>query len=386
MVEVVWKSSWSYRSVVHRNEKDINGSFWFQIAVLACVVTVWIFSVIKSIEGDRRSDHIISYLMKEDCTVAKRSIPNQDPIGWLFSPRVILTRTTASLIIAVATAELLVFNAIANYSGSGSTNASSSLLILMVALFFSFFTLTHKYLKSSESDTRDKLFWISSGLMLLMSVGVSVGFLSYSDTLRWKDEQGRSMLFFVGALVVCFSALGLCILPLTKSMRPFRVEKEGTLSLILSGEYYTSFSFLDCLVVWGVVTNFLCMEAYFISSVKTQHYALPFVFLQLLPTYGFGTCVIGFMRSGEFLPMAFNAVLFVVMSTCVTTSMLHVCAIPGVRTACAFSLSHTTLNTNLVVCGPFLLLLCMTSVGLLNSTFTPSFLIRQDCIVKQRKN
>ena len=47
--------------------------------------------------------------------------------------------------------------------------------------------------------------------------------------------------------------------------------------------------------------------------------------------------------------------------------MLHVCAVPGVETACATSVSHTMLNTNLLVCAPCLVLFTLMSVGLITN-------------------
>ena len=384
MSAVVWKAGWSYKGVVGpRNE--VNGSLWFQIATLVCVLTVWTLAVVRSVGSGDKSKRLVTYLLKEDCGIARWS-PNNPARAWVFYPRVVLTRTTASMIIALGTAELLIFNAIANYSGNGSANASSAILVLVVAFLFHFFSLTHKYMKTSESDVRDAFFGVYSGIVLGMAVGVFVCFLSYTDTMRWKDREGRSMLFFGGAAFACSAAFIGCLTPLLKAFRPFRVGEDGTVSLILSGEYYAVFSFLDCAVVWTVVTNFVCAEAYFISRADVENYALPFAFLQALPLYGFGTAVASLVKADDVLPGIFNVGLFAVMSLSITTSMLHVCAVPGVKTACATSISHTVLNTNLLVCGPCLILLTLMSVGLINSTFTPNLLIRNNCIAKNRSN
>ena len=384
MSAVVWKPAWSYKGVVGRRD-EVNGSLWFQIATLACVSTVWAIAVARSVSGADKSERLLTYLLREDCGIARWS-PKGSARSWIFLPRVVLTRTTASLLIAMGTAELLVFNAIANYSGNGSANASSAILVLVVGVLFHFFSLTHKYMKTSESDVRDGYFGVYSGIVLAMAVGFFLCFLSYTDTMRWKDDEGRSMLFFAGAAFACAAALVGCLTPLLKTFRPFRVREDGTVSLILSGEYYAAFSFLDCLVMWAVVTNFVCAEAYLISRADTKNYALPFVFLQALPLYGFGTAVASLVKTEDVLPGIFNAGLFAVMSLGVTTSMLHVCAVPGVETACATSIPHTVLNTNLLVCGPCLVFLSLTSVGLINSTFAPNLLIRNECIAKNRNN
>lgn len=383
MNSAVWKPTWSYRGASGSRD-GVNGSLWFQIATLVCVLTVWTVAVVRSVGGGDKSERIVTYLLREDCGIAKWS-PKGPTRAWIFYPRVIVTRTTASLLIAIGTAELLIFNAIANYAGDGSTNASSAILVLVVGLLFHFFSLTHKFMKTSDSDVRDRFFGVYSGLVLAMTVGFFMCFLSYTDTMRWKDTEGRSMLFFAGAAFACAAAFVGCLLPLLKAFRPFTVKKEdGTVSLILSGEYYAAFSFLDCAVVWAIVTNFVCSEAYFISRADTKNYALPFVFLQALPLYGFGTAIASLVKSDDVLPGIFNAGLFAVMSLSVTTSMLHVCAVPGVETACTTSMSHTMLNTNLLVCAPCLVLLTLMSVGLINSTFAPNLLIRNDCIEKNR--
>lgn len=382
---VTWKSSWTYRGVVGKTNDDINGSLWFQLCVMVCVLLVWVFAIVKSIKGNRNSEDVVSYLLNVNCNIARLTSGYEQKFNWFFYPRIIITRTTASLVVAVGTIELVIFNAIANYSGSGSTNASSAFLVLVVGFLFHFFIMTHKIMKSSDSDSMNKMYWVSSASVLLMAVGSFFGFLSYTDTMRWKDENGKSIVLFVGAVLIVVAALIMCVAPMTSALKPFHKREEGTVSLIMSGEYYTSLSVIDCFVVWATVSNFICMEGYLISHVSTQNYALPFVFLQTLPLYGFFTAIIGLTTKPNVLAVLFNAGLFFVMSVCITSSMLHVCAIPGVRTACVTSISHTVVNTNMLVCGPYLILLLMTSVGLINSSFTPSFLIRQDCITKTNR-
>jgi hypothetical protein len=159
-------------------------------------------------------------------------------------------------------------------------------------------------------------------------------------------------------------------------------EAADTLELIISGEYYTAFSIVDCFVLSTSIIIFIVLEGFFIGQAATAHYAVPFIFLQIIPIYGFVLSIVSMVLglNKSYGPGIFNALLFVLMSLSFTTSMLHVCAIPGVTSACATSIPHTVTATNILVSAPLALLVFFASMGLVYSSYTPSFLVNRDCV------
>ena len=184
----------------------------------------------------------------------------------------------------------------------------------------------------------------------------------------------------------------MCAVPLADDMKPFRYRHQGekssledsndTLSLVLSGEYYTAFSLIDCFIIWTTLTIYIVLEGCYIGQAAIAYYALPFIFLQIIPIYWFILNVIMAATTKSYGPAIFNAFVFVLMSFCFAMSMLHVCAIPGVTAACAAHVPHTVTVTNVLVCAPYMFLILMASVGLVTSSYTPSFLISRDCVSK----
>jgi hypothetical protein len=358
------------------------------MCIFLSAIVLWLIVVVKSSAYRKESDMIVSYLLDTDCDAARFQVKAARGTPWVFRPRIIITRTTASLVVAVGTAELLVFNAIANYGGEGSVNASSALLILFTGVLFHFFTMTHKYMKSGVSDIRNRLYGVTSSFFLMFAGGIYVCYIAYSDGFGWKSAEGASMLMFYGGLVISAAMFLMCVAPMTEALKPYGGKKNenSTLSLVLSGEYYTSFSVIDCFVIFTPITIFICLETFFISQVRTREYALPFIFLEVIPLYGFSLNVAAcFKQNVTLTPSLFNIATFFVMFVSGITSMLHVCAIPGVSTACVGSIAHSVLNTNIFVCGPILVLLFLISIGLVSSTFAPSFLVSGECVSEIRQ-
>jgi len=160
---LVWDAPWSYAESVTDGSK-INGSFWFQLTVFASALVLWITVTVQSNRSQPSAQK--EYSIAHDCQAARFRVKNI----WALHPRIIVTRTSASLAITLAVAELVVFNAIANYTASGSVNASSALLILFAVIMFHFFTMSHKFMKVGEFATRNKFYALSSFLVLLMAV------------------------------------------------------------------------------------------------------------------------------------------------------------------------------------------------------------------------
>jgi hypothetical protein len=397
VIRVEWNGAWSYRPADEVNE--INNAFWFQLLFFSGPLCLWVVVCIRSATGrERREERITSYLMDTGCHAAAYQAKYfRKSSMWLFRPNIILTRTTASLVIAIASIELFLFNAIANYLGEGSVNAFASLVIILQGVLFHFYTTAHKYRKNSDSDgtARGTGFMLLNSLVFCMAVGIFLCILAYLDAFSWKDKDKKSVLFLVGVILCNISLLGTFTVPLVAP--PYTKTKNSknsktTLSLVLSGEYYTSLSVLDCIIVWISLAIFSSLEAYFISFVQTKHYAFPFVFLQIIPIYGFITNLLSCatrpdrFETSTSLPHVYNMAIFSVFSVCITNFMLHVCAIPGVSTTCATRILHTAINTNVFVCGPVVLLIAMISLGLVNSTFAPNFIVDRSCIddVKNR--
>jgi hypothetical protein len=123
--------------------------------------------------------------------------------------------------------------------------------------------------------------------MLLMLVGVWLMFMGYTDIAGLKDKNGEEPMFAIGSGVIL---LGLIILVTLPSSPPYTViSKDGptTLSLVLSGEYYTAFCILDCFMMVLSIGSFMLMMGIVITMVQTHAYAVPFYFLHILPMYGF---------------------------------------------------------------------------------------------------
>lgn len=375
MVDIRWTATWTYRAPIDE-QVDINGSFWFQLSVFFSAIVLWTIVIIRSTQQDTT------------ITVATRNPVKSQFIGnWLNEPRIIVTRTTVSLLVALGTAELLIFNAVANYAGDGSINASSALFILMAALMFHFFTMSHKFVQSTESHERNRMYGLPSFIVLLMIVGVFVCYLGYTDAFSSKTASGATSSFIIGAVLFVLGTLLMCTTPLLDTLKPYsykRTEDDKLQRrLIFSGEFYTALTIIDCLVIWSSSATFILLEALFIGDVFTANYALPFLFLQIIPIYGFIISVISSLKTkvGSYVPIVYNMGFFVIMSLCFATSMLHVCAIPGVSTMCVTSIPHTTFYTNVFVCGPYVLFLFATSIGLVYSSCKPTFLAKHLNIV-----
>ena len=120
--------------------------------------------------------------------------------------------------------------------------------------------------------------------MLLMLVGVWLMFMGYTDIAGLKDKNGEEPMFAIGSGVII---LGLIILVTLPSSPPYTVMGNGTLSLVLSGEYYTAFCILDCFMMVLSIGSFMLMMGIVITMVQTHTYAVPFYFLHILPMYGF---------------------------------------------------------------------------------------------------
>ena len=378
-MNITWIATWTYRGSVNEASK-VNGSFWFQLVIFFSAIGLWTVHIVLS-TIKKSAPSIQTSSNKELC---KKQLLFND--NWLSECRVIVTRTTASLFITIATAELLIFNAIANYSGKGSVNASSAVMILFAGLMFYFFSMMHKHEKKSENaPAQNGLYGIVSFFILFMATGVFVWFLAYTDAFSNKTTKGGTELFLIGAIMFIIGMFLLCVSPLkgiSNEKAYNRTMSLDTGTLVTSGEFYSAFSIFDCFVIWNTLAIFIFLEAYFIGRVMTAQYAVPFIFLQIIPIYGFVLNLAMLFRAGAktlYVSIAYNAVFFVIMSVSITNSMLHVCAIPGVNTACASYISHTTTNTNVLVCGPYVLLLFLISIGLINASCVPALLLKSEC-------
>jgi hypothetical protein len=198
-----WEAPWSYSSSV-TDVNAINGSFWFQLGIFVCAFVLWITIVVKSAltSGANKKNRTTSaYTLNESCK--ERMLSTK--YSWALLPRIIVTRTTASLVVTLALAQIIIFNAIANYSGSGTVNASAALLIFFAGIMFHFYTMSHKFMKYAEIPTAKKHYAISSFLVLLLAIAVFMCFLSYTSAFGAKNEKGHSPLFFAGTLVFALS-------------------------------------------------------------------------------------------------------------------------------------------------------------------------------------
>jgi hypothetical protein len=179
-------------------------------------------------------------------------------------------------------------------------------------------------------------------------------------------------LFVLGTFLMCMT-------PFFDLLKPYKNKHNGEKNrLMLSGDFYIAFTIIDCFVVWSSSTIFILLEAFFVGKVFTANYALPFIFLQMIPIYGFFKTVVSCFKTKlvSYVPVVYNLVFLVVMSLCITTSMLHVCAIPGVSTMCVTTIPHTIFYTNVFVCGPYVIFMFAISIGLVYSSCTPSVLAK----------
>jgi hypothetical protein len=214
--------------------------------------------------------------------------------------------------------------------------------------------------------------------VLLMLVGVWLMFMGYTDIAGLKDKNGEEPMFAIGSGVII---LGLIILVTLPSSPPYTVMGNGTLSLVLSGEYYTAFCILDCFMMVLSIGSFMLMMGIVITMVQTHAYAVPFYFLHILPIYGFVINIFAmFKRKSQIMPLAFNMVLMIWFELCIVFSMLHVCAIPGVNMGCAAKLEHTSANVNWLVSLFWLILLFMIAAGVIDADYAPNFLLNYDCM------
>jgi hypothetical protein len=224
-----------------------------------------------------------------------------------------------------------------------------------------------------------------------MIVGVWLMLISYTDLAQLKTGKGKDDgIFGAGCALIFLSIILLIIAPNFEAYRSYKKQdgnENGTLSLILSGEYYTAFGSMDCLFILLAVGIFVLLMGIFISSVMTKHYALPFLFLQILPVYGFIiNAVQAYTSPVPNVASWYNMLLMLVLCVCILLSMFHVCAIPGVTTICHAKLSHTSNAINWGLSLPWLLLLAMTSLGLVNATYVPSFMIDRSCVEDQMES
>lgn len=385
VVTIEWDGVWSYRPSGEVNRT--NDSVWFALVFFIGTLAIWVTVCVRSLSVDLREKKIVAELLRNRCSTDTREIDTQKKQTWILRPAIILTRSTASLTMAVASVELLTFNAIANFVGDGSFDASVSLFVLLQAVVFYFYTAQQKYRKSAFEDSTfpGKHFVVNNSLTFLLIGGILTCILGHVDAFSLKGDDRKSVLFFIGVVLCDATLFGKLVVASLESLFDAGENQGGSkLSLVLSGEYYASFSVLDYLIVWVSLTLFTSTEAYFISYVQTDQYAMPFIFLQIVPIYGFivntiPLATLGDREQNKKLPLIFNVVGFSLLSLCVTTAMLHACAIPGVTTLCATHIAHTSLNTNVVVCGPAVILMSMISLGPVFSTFAPPFLVKKTC-------
>ncbi|MFB1020855.1 MAG: hypothetical protein QMC37_11540, partial [Flavobacteriales bacterium] len=308
----------------------------------------------------------------------KATMFNQKALGVfppLLRPCIIITRTVASLFVSIAIVELIIFNAIANYVKG--INAGSSLIVLFFGMLFHLCVLTFKFKKPAHDGP---MIYARAALpMLLMLVGVWLMFMGYTDIAGLKDKNGEEPMFAIGSGVIL---LGLIILVTLPSSQPYTENSSnGTLSLVLSGEYYTAFCILDCFMMVLSIGSFMLMMGIVITMVQTHAYAVPFYFLHILPIYGFVINIFAmFKRKSQIMPLAFNMVLMIWFELCIVFSMLHVCAIPGVNMGCAAKLEHTSFNVNWLVSLFWLILLFMIAAGVIDADYAPNFLLNYDCM------
>jgi hypothetical protein len=246
-------------------------------------------------------------------------------------------------------------------------------------------------LRKQLIQNRNSSYAVGAFTLFVMIVGVWLMLISYTDLAQLKTGKGKDDgIFGAGCALIFLSIILLIIAPNFEAYRSYKKQdgnENGTLSLILSGEYYTAFSSMDCLFILLGVGMFVLLMGIFISSVMTKHYALPFLFLQILPVYGFIiNAVQAYTSPVPNVASWYNMLLMLVLCVCILLSMFHVCAIPGVTTICHAKLSHTSNAINWGLSLPWLLLLAMTSLGLVNATYVPSFMIDRSCVEDQMES
>jgi hypothetical protein len=78
--------------------------------------------------------------------------------------------------------------------------------------------------------------------------------------------------------------------------------------------------------------------------------------------------------------------IFAALTVALTDTLLHVCAVPGVSRACTLKLSHRPVHNVLLVIMPYMLVVFLSAVGLVRSTFAPAFLINSTCVTDDAGN
>lgn len=372
VMNVEWETNWSYRRAdVKAGER--NHALWFQLVTLGFVMLM--FSIVSwkktlTKKGVQTLEMVFTHGCK--ATMFNQGMLSKYPT--LLRPCIIITRTVASLFVSIAIVELVIFNAIANYVKG--INAGSSLVVLFFGILFHLCVITFKFKKTAHDSTM--IYARAAFPVLLMLVGVWLMFMGYTDITGFKNKNGEEPMFAIGSGVII---LGLIILVTLPTSPPYTVKDNGTLSLVLSGEYYTAFCPLDCFMMVLSIGSFMLMMGIVITMVQTHAYAVPFYFLHILPIYGFFINIFAlFKRNSQTMPLVFNMVLMIWFELCIVFSMLHVCAIPGVNMGCAAKLEHTSFNVNWLVSLFWLILLFMIAAGVIDADYAPNFLLNYGCM------
>lgn len=246
-----------------------------------------------------------------------------------------------------------------------------------------FMRVTFKHQKMEENDKLGNYTYpITSLIIFIMIIGTWFMLGSYSDIFNTKHSDGSDIMFAVGGGLIGLGMIGMFISPFlfTKERWTQKDQTQNTLSLTLSGEFYTAFNIIDCVTIAFFLFVFVALIVTFISKATTKAYAVAFFALYPIPMYGFITNVMhGYYSSSKF-PHVFNGLLFMVFMVVIVLSQLHVCGIPGVSVGCASHLSHDSMTTNWALCFPILLFLLMIAMGIVQAPYAPSLLVSQECI------
>jgi hypothetical protein len=385
VMNVEWETNWSYRRADVKAGEP-NHALWFQLVTFGFVMLMFgIVSLTPSLTRKGRDTLEMVYTHGCKATMFNQGTLSKYPT--LLRPCIIITRTVASLFVSIAIVELIIFNAIANYVKG--INAGSSLIVLFFGILFHLCVLTFKF-KKTESDTRRRYFFAAIPV-LLMLLGVWLLFISYTDItgLKDKNKNGEEPIFAIGSALIIAGLIFLVVVPTATASPPYTVKANGTLSLVLSGEYYTALCILDCFMMVLSIGSFMLMMGIVITMVQTKAYAVPFYFLHILPIYGFFINIFAYVKNkSQGPPLFFNMFLMVWFEICIVFSMLHVCAIPGVSSGCAphTALEHTSFNVNWLVSLFWLILLFMLAAGIIDADYAPNFLLNFECMHKEGYN
>ena len=387
-MNVEWETTWSYRDA----ETDgVNNAVVFQTLAMGALFLVWVAVSFISINPKPRSEtKKLRVILKDGCKAAAFQEGILSHHGYLMRPRVIVTRTNAAIFITFCLAQLLIFNMIANYVRG--VNASLSLILTLFTFLLMFMRVTFKHQKIEEVDhLGNKSYFMNSGIIFIMIVGTWFMLGSYSDIFATKHTDGSDIMFGIGGALISLGLVCMFIVPFFLST-PKKVRKTNTtqtgLSLALSGEFYTAFNLVDCIVVSTCFFIFVLLTVIFISRATTRAYGVAFWVLYPIPVYGFASNLMHLAYSEQSFrsrgPQLFNMFLFSVFLICLILSQAHVCGIPGVKDGCVkdLNLEHKSEITNWGLCFPILLFLLMITMGIIQAPYAPSLLVNQECIDK----